>query len=148
MALSTFTVNGLNTVPGLAIQAANSGSVSGPTRNEFHYHIVYKSSCRCWDGRPSGHNRHAPKSRRCCAPFRGGAGSRLTQWGLSRGLSPDQVASWSIQLFGHNRRGSKIGGGAVSFLGGAESPSNTVWPGPRPTSVPSSIFIHSAVWPQ
>jgi len=31
---------------------------------------------------------------------------------------------------------------------GAGSPSNTVSPGPRPTSVPSGILISSAVWPQ
>jgi len=35
------------------------------------------------------------------------------------------------------------------FVGwGAGSPSNTMWPGPRPTSVPSGIFIYPAVWPQ
>jgi len=34
------------------------------------------------------------------------------------------------------------------FAGGAGSPSNTIWPGPRSTSVPSGIFIHPAVWPQ
>jgi len=27
-------------------------------------------------------------------------------------------------------------------------PSNTMWPGPRPTSVPSGILIHPTVWPQ
>ena len=27
-------------------------------------------------------------------------------------------------------------------------PSNTMWPGPRPASIPSSILIHPAVWPQ
>ena len=52
-----------------------------------------------------------------------------------------QVASGCIQPFGHNRHGPKIGGCA-------ESPSNTVWPGPRPTCMPSFIFIHAAVWPQ
>ena len=31
---------------------------------------------------------------------------------------------------------------------GAASPSNTMWPGPRPTSVPSGISIHPTVWPQ
>jgi len=25
---------------------------------------------------------------------------------------------------------------------------NTMWPGPRPTSVPSGILIHPTVWPQ
>ena len=34
------------------------------------------------------------------------------------------------------------------FLGGAESPSNTMLPGPRPTSAPSGILIHPAIWPQ
>jgi len=41
------------------------------------------------------------------------------------------------------------GGGAVPLsVAGAGSPSNTVWPGPRCTSVPSGILISSTVWPQ
>jgi len=28
------------------------------------------------------------------------------------------------------------------------SPCNTMWPGPRPTSLPSGILIHPTVWPQ
>jgi len=31
---------------------------------------------------------------------------------------------------------------------GAGSPSSTMWPGPRLTSVPSVVLIHPAVWPQ
>jgi len=31
---------------------------------------------------------------------------------------------------------------------GAGSPSNTMWPEPRPTHRPSFIFIHPPVWPQ
>ena len=31
---------------------------------------------------------------------------------------------------------------------GAGSPSNTMWPGPRPTCVPSFILISLTVWPQ
>jgi len=73
-------------------------------------------------------------------------GLHLTHCGLGRGLSPCQVASCSIQLFRHKRHGPKIGvcpfGG-----GGAGSPSNTMWPGPSPTSLPSGILIHPAVWP-
>jgi len=35
------------------------------------------------------------------------------------------------------------------FLGGGDrTPSNTMWPVPRPTSVPSGILIHPTVWPQ
>jgi len=40
--------------------------------------------------------------------------------------------------------------GAVPRFGekAAGSPSSTMWPGPRPTSIPSGILIHAAVWPQ
>ena len=43
--------------------------------------------------------------------------------------------------------GRKVGA-AVPLSGAAESPSNTMWPGPRPTSMPSGILIHPSVWPQ
>jgi len=43
--------------------------------------------------------------------------------------------------------GRKEGGVPLSESGPG-SPSNTMWPGPRPTSVPSGILIHPAVWPQ
>jgi len=43
--------------------------------------------------------------------------------------------------------GPKIGG-FTPLGGGAGSPSNTMWPGPRPTSVPDGILIHPTVWPQ
>ena len=41
----------------------------------------------------------------------------------------------------------------VSLLGGVWSPSNTLWPEPRPTFVPSGILIHPVVrsqqtWPK
>ena len=36
----------------------------------------------------------------------------------------------------------------MPLSGGAESPFNTMSPGPCPTSVPNGIFIHPAVWPQ
>jgi len=42
--------------------------------------------------------------------------------------------------------GRKVG--TVSFFGGAGTPSNTVWPGPRPASIPSGILIHLTIWPQ
>jgi len=58
---------------------------------------------------------------------------------LGRGLAPYQVASWSMQPFGCDRYGPKIVAG---------SPSNTMWPGLRPTHMPSFILIHPAVWPQ
>ena len=39
--------------------------------------------------------------------------------------------------------------GCVPLFGrGAGSPSSTMWPGPRPTSIPSGILIYPAVWPQ
>ena len=42
----------------------------------------------------------------------------------------------------------KEGGCCAPFVGGAGFPSNTMWPGPTFTSVPSGILIHPAVWPQ
>ena len=38
--------------------------------------------------------------------------------------------------------------GHIPFLGEVGLPSNTMSPGPRPTSVPSGILIHPAIWPQ
>jgi len=46
-----------------------------------------------------------------------------------------------MQPFGRNRNGPKFGEKSWS-------PASTMWPGPRPTSLPSVILIHPAVWPQ
>jgi len=62
-----------------------------------------------------------------------------------RGLPPYQVASCSIQPFGHNRHGPQLG--AVPFGEGELCPHLTVWPVSRPTSMPSFILIHPTVWP-
>jgi len=44
------------------------------------------------------------------------------------------------------RHGPKSGGWLLCpFLWGAGSPSNTMWHGPMPTSVPSGIMIHPTV---
>jgi len=39
-------------------------------------------------------------------------------------------------------------GDAVPLSRSSRNPSNTMWPAQMSTSVPSGIFIHSAVWPQ
>jgi len=49
---------------------------------------------------------------------------------------------------GHKRHQPKIGGLLCPFHGGSWVLSNTMWPGPRSTSVPSGIFIHPPVCPQ
>jgi len=62
-----------------------------------------------------------------------------------RSLVKQELSSrWDGRPFGHNRRGPKVGRGWVP----TGSPSNTMWPGPRPTFLPSGIFIHPTVWPQ
>jgi len=55
-----------------------------------------------------------------------------------------------MQTFGHNINGPKIGQGLCPFFGEgiAGSPSNTKWPGLRPSSISSGILIHAAIWPQ
>ena len=56
----------------------------------------------------------------------GAAGPYLTQCRLGRCLPPYQVASWSIQPFGHNRYAPKIGGSAPFWGRLAGFPSNTM----------------------
>ena len=95
------------------------------------------------------HNTHGPNSEGLLPFPWGELGTRLTYCGLGQELPSYQVASWSIQSFGHNRRGPKIGGrGAVLLSGGSGPLSDTMSPGSRPTSVPSGVLIHPAVWPQ
>jgi len=54
-----------------------------------------------------------------------------------------------MQPFGHNRHGPKIGWGLCPFAEGrAGSPSNTMWLGLRPTSMPGFILINPAIWLQ
>jgi len=54
-----------------------------------------------------------------------------------------QLLRWATVWPHHNRHGPKSGTGCCSpFRRGAESPSNTMSPGPRPTSVPSGILSH------
>jgi len=52
--------------------------------------------------------RHGPKIGGC-APLGGGAGSPSNTMSPRPGLSPYQVASWSIQPFGHNTPTSQTG---------------------------------------
>jgi len=53
-----------------------------------------------------------------------------------------------MQPFGRNGYGPKIGGLCPFGGGGAGSPSNTMWPGPMPTCMPSFILIRQTVWLQ
>ena len=113
--------------------------------------LVTGSICKCSavaEMGDRGHNLHGPKRGGLLCPFRGELGPRLIQCGLGRGLLPYQLASSSIQPFGHNRHGQKIGWVCL-FSGGNWVPiDNTMSRRPRPTSVPSGILIHAAVWPQ
>ena len=73
---------------------------------------------------------------------------------LATSVTSGSRPPWSrpIQPFGHKftiDMDRKLGGGCcVHFRGELGLPSNTMWHGMMPTSVPSGIFIHSAVWPQ
>jgi len=85
-----------------------------------------------------------------CASFRDGElGLHLTQCRLGRGLAPYQVAS-SIHraVWPQYTRAKIVWWGCAFFSGGAGSPSNTKSPGTRPTSIPSGVLVHPAVWPQ
>jgi len=55
---------------------------------------------------------------------------------------------WDGRPFSHNRYGPKSGVCCALSMGRAESPSNTMWHGLRPTYVPSGTLIRPTVWPQ
>jgi len=99
-----------------------------------------------WDGRPRPQRTWAEKRGAAVPLSRGKLGPRLSQCGLGRGLLPYQMASGSIQPFGHNGHDPKLADCAP--LGGAGSPSNTTWPGSKATSLPSFTLIHPTVRPQ
>jgi len=66
--------------------------------------MSYKSSAVAEMG-DRGHNRHGPKRGAMLCAFRGALGTRLVECGQRGGLLPYQVASSSIQPFGHNSAG-------------------------------------------
>jgi len=114
-----------------------TGSQEWGTALHVHVYQDWQVLSSSWDGRPFGRKVGA-----ALLPF-WELGPHLTQYHLGRGLHPYQLASWSMQPFGHNRHGPKIG--SVPLLGGAGSPSNTMWPGLRPTSIPSFTLIHRLI---
>jgi len=87
-------------------------------RSERHGPIIgsmFLGDCLCKSSAVAemghrGHNRHRQKRwERLLCPFRAELGPRFIQCGLGRGLLPYQVASSSIQPFGHNKHKPKIG---------------------------------------
>ena len=90
----------------------------------YIYEMIYNKSSAVDEMGDRVHNRHGGAA----VPLSlAELGPRLTQCGLSRGLLPYQVASSSIQPFGHSRYGPKIGwgGGCALFFWEAGSPSKT-----------------------
>ena len=92
------------------------------------------SPSNTWHG-PFVHDTWAEKWGMLC-PLLDELGPHLTQCRMGRRVPPYEVTSLSIQPFGHNRHGPKIGACVPIFWEGAGSPSNTVWP--RPISMSSS----------
>ena len=60
-------------------------------------------------------------------------------------LKQKVISCWDEPPFGNNMHGPKSGG--LLYPWGAGSSSNTMWPGPRPTSVPIGILMHPTVLP-
>jgi len=77
----------------------------------------------------------------------GELGSHVTHCGMARGLYTFAPSGIDPTGLATTDMGRKLGGYAL-FGVGAGSPSSTMWPGLRPTSIPSGILIHPPVWPQ
>ena len=99
---------------------------------------------------PFGHNRHGPKMRwEWVCPFFWGSWVHI-QHNVAQAeayLHTKWHHDTSSRLATINM-GRKLGGSAPCWGAGTGSPSNTKSPGLRPTSIPSGILIHRAVWPQ
>jgi len=81
---------------------------------------------------------------------------------LTKHKTPQYITNFWWHKYNHNSAVAEMGdrlattdmgrkeGAAVPLSVGElhGSPSNTMWPGPRPTSIPSGILIHPAVWPE
>jgi len=96
-------------------------------------------------------NKHGPKRGGLLCPFQGGGlDPRLTQCGMGRG--PPSYTKWHLDpssRLSTIEMGRKLGWALPPFWGGrARSPSNTISLGQRPISLPRSILIHPAIWPQ
>jgi len=77
-----------------------------------------------------------------------GAAVPLSRCDLGRGLLP--YTKWRLDPSSRLAAidmGRKLGA-VLLWGGGPGSPSNTMWPGPRPTYMPSFILIRPTVWPQ
>ena len=90
-----------------------------------------------------------------CPYLKGGAGCPSNTIRLGQ----DLVAYLCIKRhrdqskpLGHNRYGPQFirtqAWHCATLPGGTVSPSNTMWPGSRPTSISSGILVHPTVWPQ
>ena len=90
-----------------------------------------------------------PKSGGAAVPLSmGELGPHITQCRLGQSLPTKCYRDPSSRLAIIDMGRNEGGGCCAHFLfGAARSPSNTMSPGPRPTSVPSGSLIHPTVWP-
>ena len=98
-----------------------------------------------------GHNRHGPKRGGCCAPFAESWDPVYTMCSMAWAEVYFRT-KWRLYPFSRLATidmGQKLGGVVMPFfLGVAGSISNTESHGPRPTSMPTGILVHPAVWQQ
>ena len=92
---------------------------------------------------PFRHNRHGPKIGGCDPVEEESWVTHLTQYRLGEAYLRTKWHLDPSNRLATTETGRKLGTVPL-WGGGAGSPSNTVWPGPRPTSVPSFILIHPA----
>jgi len=74
--------------------------------------------------------------------------THLTQSRLCWGLPHARYQLHTFSRLAAINMGQKFGGSAPLLGRGERDPHLTQSPGPRPTSIPSDILIHAAIWPQ
>ena len=88
----------------------------------------------------------AEKSGRGSTPFGGARSPSNSMWPRVEAYFPTKWHLDPSSRLATIDMGRKLG--TMPLLGGGGTPSNTMSPGPRPTSLPSGTLIHPAVWPQ
>jgi len=135
--------------PKLWPSGCGPSSLCSPARSPKLHPVDIGTTAACPAGSTSVRPWHHESTTHVTSSVASGARGHKTTWNFLSHIKQELGSSWDGRPFGHNRHGPKSGVVVgLPLLGEAGSPSNTISPGPRHTSVPSGVLIHPPVWPQ